>query len=145
MEPLDLIMNYIQNTDGGGINPFSYWGDYGKTAKEQGWYAATSPDSAGRVTFRAPYNAPFNIVQIPGDKSFGHIALVGSPNGKFDIVINHADGSLEHMIMQGVSAEQAEKWITSPDNTIAQRINNLQKTQYDKMSKSQVQEVAVNK
>jgi hypothetical protein len=49
------------------------------------------------------------------------------------------------MIMQGVSAEQAEKWITSPQNTIAQRVDKLKKTQYDQMSKSQVQEIAVNK
>jgi hypothetical protein len=145
MNPVDLIMSYIQNTDGAGINPFSYWGSYADQAKQQGWYAASTPDSSGRVTFRAPYDAPFNTVQIPGDTKLGHVALIGSPNGKFDVVINHADGNLEHAIMQGVSAEQVEKWITSPENTIAQRVNNLKKTQYDQMSKQQVQEVVVNK
>ncbi len=138
MGPVDVVMNYIQNNDGGGINPFSYWGDSAKTAKEQGWYASTDPDSSGAVTFRAPYNAPFNTVQIQGDKQLGHIAIIGRPSGKFDIVINHADGNLEHEIMQGVSPADVQKWITSPESTIMQRMNTLQQDQYDKMSGQQV-------
>lgn len=142
---MDIVMNYIQNTDGAGINPFSYWGDQAKTAKEQGWYAATEPDNSGTVTFRAPYKSAFNIVDIPGDKQLGHVAIIGRPSGKFDVVINHANGNLEHEILKGVSPADVQKWITSPDNTIMQRVNDLQRDQYDKMSQQQVKPQVVAK
>ena len=138
MNPLDVVMSYIRNTDNGGINPFAYWGDSAKTAKEQGWYAATEPDSNGAVTFRTAYDAPFSTVDIPNDKKPGYVAIVGRPNGKFDVVINHADGNLEHNVLQQVSPSDVQKWLTSPDNTIAQRVKNIQRDQYDQMSKQTV-------
>lgn len=143
MDPMDIVKSYINQVPGAGISPYSYFGDQEDTIRKQGWYPATDPDSNKSVTFRAPYDAPFNTVQIEGDKKLGHVAIVGRPSGKFDIVINHADGNLEHAIMQGVTAKDVESWITSPNNTIAQRISGLQKKQFDPMSGQQVKSQTV--
>lgn len=98
---------------------YSAWGDQADKAASQGWYPET--DFNGEVTYRSNYNHAFNNVIIPTQKENGHVALIGHPNQKFDIVIRDSKRNIVHYVYKGITPNDVQTYITNENSNVAKR------------------------
>jgi hypothetical protein len=123
---IDEITQNIEDNHNKQVDISSYftpWGDQSMTAQKQGWYPESIfPD---QTVYRARYNAPFNTVVIPGEQQPGHLALIGHPNQKFDVVIRNSNGDIKQTIFKAISPQDVQTWLTSPQNTVSQRVTQI--------------------
>lgn len=101
---------------------YKAWGNLADLAAGQGWYPETTFN--GETTYRSNYNPVFNNVLIPKENSYGHIALIGRDNQKFDVVIRDKTGNIKQYISKYQSPEQVQAYITSMKGNVGQRNSN---------------------
>jgi hypothetical protein len=139
----DELQRNIEDNHGRRVDTsklYSPWGDQSMVAQKQGWYPEVAYGDT--VTYRSGYNSPFNTVQIPGQSELGHVALIGGYSGNFDVVVRDNAGKVKSTLFKGISPQQVQQWITSPDNTIAQRVDYLKKN-YGVQNVSKLPETAL--
>jgi len=119
--------NFLEEAHGDdGRNMAALYTPFGKQsalAMSQGWFPET--DDKGVVTYKNKYTNAFNNVILPNKNERGHIALIGYPNQKFDIVIRDKNGNIEHTVYKGISPEDVQKYITNDQSVVAQRNNSV--------------------
>lgn len=104
---------------------FVSWGTEGEDAKKEGWYP-NEWSTDGTTVFRNSYTPAANLVVIPGEKNYGHIAAVGYKNGQFDLVIRDAMGKTRQIIKQGISPADVRGYFTNNQSPIAKRVASIQ-------------------
>lgn len=106
-------------------NLYTAWGNQADTASKQGWYPEVQ--YGDKTVYRSNYSPAFSDVIIPNSKERGHIALIGSNNQKFDVVIRDSKGNIASTIFKGISPNEVQKYITSQNSVVAQRNNSVLK------------------
>jgi len=108
------------------IQWYKPFGSLAETMRRQGWHPETEPkDYTQPIVYKSNYDKAFNNVVIPNQKDYGHIALIGNPNGQFDIVIRRANGDTEHTLFKNMSANDVQKWVTKNSGLVDERKNNV--------------------
>lgn len=116
------VINTKPPTKDGGL--FSYWGNQGNTAMQQGWYPAVQ--GSDFTVYRSGYNAPFNDVFNPKNPTQkGRLSVIGKKGNKMDIVIEGGDGNIIHKVHENVSPDFVQNYMTNNQSIVQQRMNNI--------------------
>ena len=99
---------------------YAAWGNQAPIAKQQGWFPETSLN--GQTVYRSNYSPAFNNIVLPNQPNQkGHIALIGSNNKKFDVVIRDNNGNIQSTIFKGITPDEVQKYITSQNSLVSTR------------------------
>src|SRR5690349_2998181 len=120
------LRQHIENTAAKRVDRsalYDVWGDYGATAKQQGWYPSYVDPTTKKIAFLTDYNKAFNEVLIPNQQGYDRVVIMGDPNRKtFDVQVVDAQGQFKSYIYQNASAQTVQDWMTNSGSNVAGRV-----------------------
>lgn len=104
---------------------YTPFGDGAQRAFDEGWMPETDAIN-GVTTYKNRYNTSFNSVHIPGQDSKGSVALMGSKNGLFDVVLRDGNKNIKQKILQGANMNQVDNYFKNYNSTTAHRVKSIE-------------------
>ena len=99
---------------------YDVWGDYGPTAKQQGWYPSYVDPTTQKIVFVPDYNKAFNEVVIPNQNGYGRVVIMGDPKkNTLDVQVVDAQGQFKSYIYQNASPATIQNWLTNSGSNVA--------------------------